>query len=185
MKESVVKNNQTEVAELANEITFQNYRWNRVDMHKLFQNMSSIDYSIVWILSRHMEGKEENKKLYLKEISEQLKLPIPKVSKLVQSLQDKGLVYWRHDGKGEEGTYIQITEAGGLAGTVHKSAFRVGNAFYDFFGFRFIVFHRSINQSCFVCFLIQFLHIFGWCIRHLDHFSEIVSRVNADVRGVS
>ena len=112
MKESVVKNNQTEVAELANEITFQNYRWNRVDMHKLFQNMSSIDYSIVWILSRHMEGKEENKKLYLKEISEQLKLPIPKVSKLVQSLQDKGLVYWRHDGKGEEGTYIQITEAG-------------------------------------------------------------------------
>lgn len=112
MKESVVKNNQTEVAELANEITFQNYRWNRVDMHKLFQNMSSIDYSIVWILSRHMEGKEENKKLYLKEISEQLKMPIPKVSKLVQSLQDKGLVYWRHDGKGEEGTYIQITEAG-------------------------------------------------------------------------
>ena len=112
MEKSVVKNNQTEVAELANEITFQNYRWNRVDMHKLFQNMSSIDYSIVWILSRHMEGKEENKKLYLKEISEQLKLPIPKVSKLVQSLQDKGLVYWRHDGKGEEGTYIQITEAG-------------------------------------------------------------------------
>ena len=109
--------NQTEivendVAQLANEIVFHTYRWNRVDVHKLFQNMSTLDYAAMWILSRHTEGAEENKKIYLKEMSEKLMLPMPKVSRLVQALQDKGLVYWRHDGKGEEGTYIQVTENG-------------------------------------------------------------------------
>lgn len=101
-----------EVAELANEITIQSYRWNRVDLHRLFQNMSTVDYAAMWILSRHIEGEEENKKIYLKEISEKLMLPMPKVSRLVQALQEKGLVTWRHDGKGEEGTYIQVTEHG-------------------------------------------------------------------------
>lgn len=106
--------NKTEqdVTQLANEMIIQTYRWNRVDLHKLFENMSSLDYAAMWVLSRHMEGAEENKKIYLKEISERLMLPMPKVSRLVQTLQDKGLVYWRHDGKGEEGTYIQITENG-------------------------------------------------------------------------
>lgn len=105
-------NEQAEVAALANEITLQSYRWNQVDLHKLFHNMSSSDYAAMWIISRHMEGAEENKKIYLKDISAQMKLPMSRVSKMVQRLQERGLVYWKHDGKGEDGTYIQITEHG-------------------------------------------------------------------------
>ena len=105
-------NEQEEVAALANEITLQYYRWNQVGLHKLYHNMSSMDYAAMWIISRHIEGAEENKKIYLKDISAQLNLPMSRVSKMVQRLQEKGLVYWKHDGKGEDGTYIQITEHG-------------------------------------------------------------------------
>ena len=35
-----------------------------------------------------------------------------KVSKIVKELQDRGLVKWKHDGAGENGTYIVITENG-------------------------------------------------------------------------
>lgn len=100
-----------DTAFLANEMTLRSYRWSRVNMRKLFQNMSIADYTAIWTLSKHIE-EEEHPKIYLKDISEKLKLPMPRVSAMARGLQEKGLVHWKHDGKGEKGTYIQITENG-------------------------------------------------------------------------
>lgn len=100
-----------DTAFLANEMTLRSYRWSRVNMRKLFQNMSIADYTAIWTLSKHIE-EEEHPKIYLKDISEKLKLPMPRVSAMARGLQEKGLVHWQHDGKGEKGTYIQITENG-------------------------------------------------------------------------
>ncbi len=100
-----------DTAFLANEMTLRSYRWSRVNMRKLFQNMSIADYTAIWTLSKHIE-EEEHPKIYLKDISEKLKLAMPRVSAMARGLQEKGLVHWKHDGKGEKGTYIQITENG-------------------------------------------------------------------------
>lgn len=112
MEELKTEQNQTDMATLANEMTLRLHNWNQVKFQKLFQNMSSLDYTAMWILSRNMEGKEESRKIYLKNISEKMNLPMPRVSAMARELQDRGLVYWKHDGKGENGTYIQITEHG-------------------------------------------------------------------------
>ena len=100
-----------DTAFLTNEMTLRSYRWSRVNMRKLFQNMSIADYTAIWTLSKHIE-EEEHPKIYLKDISEKLKLAMPRVSAMARGLQEKGLVHWKHDGKGEKGTYIQITENG-------------------------------------------------------------------------
>ena len=36
---------------------------------------------------------------------------MPQVSKIAKNLQSKGLVLWTHDGLGQEGTYLQLTES--------------------------------------------------------------------------
>ena len=51
-------------------------------------------------------------RVYLKEIAEEMDLPIPKTSEIVKALQAKGMVNWTFDGKGEDGTYVTITEKG-------------------------------------------------------------------------
>ena len=51
-------------------------------------------------------------KIYLKEICAELNLPMTRVSKMVQNLQNKGYVYWQHDEDGSEGTYIYLSENG-------------------------------------------------------------------------
>lgn len=112
MEEVKTEQNQSDMVALANEMTLRSFRWNQMNLQKIFQNMSSLDYTAMWILSRHIEEEEKSRKIYLKDISEKMELPMPRVSAMVRELQDRGLVYWKHDGKGENGTYIQITEHG-------------------------------------------------------------------------
>ena len=107
-----IKNKNTDMISLANEITLRSYSINRVNVQKLFGKLSVTDYAAMWILSRDMEDAEENKKIYLADISQKLKLPIEMVSKVVKALQERGLITWNHDGIGEDGTYIQVTEKG-------------------------------------------------------------------------
>ena len=59
-----------------------------------------------------MEQAEENQKIYLEDIAQGLNLPIGVVSKIVRTLKEKNFVTWKHDGIGEDGTYIQLTEKG-------------------------------------------------------------------------
>ena len=48
----------------------------------------------------------------MKDIAEELHLTIPKTSKMIGNLRDKGLVAWLHDGNGSEGIYITMTDSG-------------------------------------------------------------------------
>lgn len=77
-------------------------------LDKLFQKISTADYTVLWLLYQYAKniGSE---KIYLKDIAEQLSLPMDQVSKLAGKLQSKGFVHWTHDGSGEEGTYLQFT----------------------------------------------------------------------------
>ena len=101
-----------DMVSLVNEMIFQSYTAGRFNVRKLFTKMTAAEYTAVWVLSRDKEGDDESRKIYLSDISEKLKLPMPMVSKMVRGLRDKGLVTWRHDGRGEDGTYILITAKG-------------------------------------------------------------------------
>ena len=82
----------------------------RETMKKLFPKMSASDFMLMWLVAgkMHVSGTE---KVYLMDIAETLNLPIHQVSNIVKQLKSKGLVIWKHDGDGDRGTYIQLTES--------------------------------------------------------------------------
>lgn len=77
---------------------------------KLFHKMSATEYTSMWLLYHYAQDTGAEK-IYLKDIAQQMDLPMPKVSKLVKDLKSKGFVHWTHDGAGEDGTYIQFTDS--------------------------------------------------------------------------
>ena len=78
-------------------------------LRHLFQENASDEYALIWLLSKHTKDTG-SEKIYLKDIVRELNLPMPKVSAIARSLQNKGLVRWTHDGNGEEGPYILLTD---------------------------------------------------------------------------
>lgn len=71
----------------------------------IFSEMNLIDYSLIqkiWpILENDIDA--ECKPIHLKQIEAMSNLSMPQISKIVQHLQEKGLILWERD---EEGTYI-------------------------------------------------------------------------------
>lgn len=112
MMEIKAEEKQNDLAVLANSLASHSFKTGREYTKKLFQKMSTADYVAMWILSRSMENEVGDSKIYLEDIARTLKLSMGKVSKIVKELQERGLVKWKHDGAGEEGTYIVITENG-------------------------------------------------------------------------
>lgn len=97
---------------LSNEITYRKYLMEKIDLKKLFKNISIIDYNAMLAIIRINPQSEETEKLYLRDIADNLKISIARVSQMIEKLRDKGMIKWMHDGKGEKGTYIQITDRG-------------------------------------------------------------------------
>ncbi len=75
----------------------------------VFQDISVPDYLILSNLAQRMGIHEPEAKIYLRMISNEMELPITRVSRIVQNLQSKGYVYWEHD---SSGTYIYLSETG-------------------------------------------------------------------------
>lgn len=87
---------------------------------RLLQRISAVDHVAIWLTVKQDELSGEGKKIYLSDISEKLDLPLAKVSKIVKELQERGLVIWEHDGNGEDGTYVLMTEKGVQAAQERK-----------------------------------------------------------------
>lgn len=101
-----------DIIDIANEITVHSYRMGKTNTEKLFKNISPLDYEIISILAKKYASDGKNSKIYLADIAKQMNLSIIRVSRLVRSLSEKKFVIWQHDGAGDAGTYIQITEKG-------------------------------------------------------------------------
>lgn len=98
---------------LANEITYRKYLLEKVNVKKLFSGISVLDYNAMQAILRFNEKKKNvTDRIYLRELSEELKIPISRVSQMIGRLQENGMVRWKHEGKGEQGTYIEITDRG-------------------------------------------------------------------------
>ena len=92
----------------------------KINIQKLFHKVSVIDYAVMWFLANKAEQADANQKFYLKDLSESAGVPMHIITEMVRKLQEKGLVEWKHDGIGENGTYIRITELGIQAVTEQK-----------------------------------------------------------------
>ena len=78
-------------------------------IERIFTILPFQDFIPIWLLyERSLHTSQD--KFYLREISEILNMPMRRVSALARSMQDRGLVDWKHDGSGEDGTYLQIHE---------------------------------------------------------------------------
>ncbi len=93
-------------------------RKEKLDLNKIFGKMSTTDFVFMWMFTQHVQNTGEDR-LYLSEIAKRLKLPMRKVTQIVKALKAKGLVQWKFDGTGEEGTYILFTE-GSAADTLEQ-----------------------------------------------------------------
>lgn len=83
----------------------------RLDLSsKLFQTMDSADFMLMLILARHSQA--DQKKIYMKDLAEETKLPLRRVSDIARTLASQEWVSWKFDGNGDEGTYLEITESG-------------------------------------------------------------------------
>ncbi|MGM9549326.1 MAG: MarR family transcriptional regulator [Faecousia sp.] len=106
-------NNHSEVAKLAYELTYHRYLLNKDMAHDLFTELTVSDYialhSIAGIASDQPAAPERT---YLKDLADQLEMPIHSASSMVRKLKERGLVLWSHTGDGSDGTYVIITDSG-------------------------------------------------------------------------
>lgn len=101
-----------DLMELANRMIHLRYSMDSNHMEKVFRDISISDYLVLHTLSRKMGIHQPEARVYLSEISKELDIPINRVSRMVQNLQNKGYVYWEHDA---QGTYIYMSETGDAA----------------------------------------------------------------------
>lgn len=101
-----------DIVSIANDVTLHSYNISKLGVQQLFHKMTVPDYVALRMLLKTVNDANGENKIYLEEIADMLKLPMGQVSRLVRTLQERGLVKWKHDGNGEDGTYVQITDKG-------------------------------------------------------------------------
>lgn len=101
-----------QLAELGNQWMKMQFITREQHFARLFTEMPIFYYMTMVSLQNRLGMGKEKERLYLRQICEEMDLPITRVSKMVQGMQDKGYVYWNHDDSGRPGTYITISETG-------------------------------------------------------------------------
>ena len=111
-------NQNTDLGLLSDEMTFRRYFTGAMNTKKIFSRMSTGNYVAIEIVEKLIQKEygdvqaDSDKRIYLKDLAVQFKLPMYKVSEIVRDMSERGMVTWTHDGTGEEGTYIVLTESG-------------------------------------------------------------------------
>lgn len=113
MEENRTENvQQEELMDLGNRLMHLRYSMDSDHLGLVFSEITLPDYMILLRFARRMGIYKLETKIYLKEICAEMNLPMTRVSRMVQNLQNKGYVYWQHDEDGSEGTYIYLSETG-------------------------------------------------------------------------
>ena len=99
--------------QLAYEITWQRYRMEKDKGDSLFTELSVTEYVALHRIVRIAPTSgTDPERTYLKDLAESLEMPIYAASEMARKLKERGLVQWMHDGIGDEGTYVKVTEPG-------------------------------------------------------------------------
>lgn len=82
--------NQHEVEKLAYAMTRQRYLLNRDIVHDLFTELSLSDYIALHSIAEAAGQGGSAEQTYLRDLAERLEMPIPKTSKMIRKLHDRG-----------------------------------------------------------------------------------------------
>ena len=77
-----------------------------------FGDLRMSEYLVLKEIASADENGLYEGKTYLMDLAASLDQSIRKTAKTVRKLRDRGLIFWEHDGDGEDGTYVLITEDG-------------------------------------------------------------------------
>lgn len=103
----------TDIVHLTNEFIYQRYLMNNNHIRQYFKELNIPEYIALNIISETSADEGSNSgKTYLKDLSDKMQVPMRKISKIISTLRDRGLVNWSFDGIGDEGTYVVVTELG-------------------------------------------------------------------------
>ena len=106
----------TEISKLAYELTYHTHLLNRDKTRSLFTELGIPEYILLHSISQvASESSGEPGRAYLKDLYQQLEMPMPRLSNMAGRLKEQGLVQWSHDGKGTDGTFLVITDSGLVA----------------------------------------------------------------------
>ena len=83
--------NQHEVEKLAYAMTRQRYLLNRDIVHDLFTELSLSDYIALHSIAEAAGQGGSAEQTYLRDLAERLEMPIPKTSKMIRKLHERGL----------------------------------------------------------------------------------------------
>lgn len=78
-------------------------------LKKVFKEIDIIDYNLLKRIYSSVSEEHVNEPIYLKVLAPQLSVQPNRVSRITQHLQERGYIYWEHDGAG---TYIRLSENG-------------------------------------------------------------------------
>ena len=114
----IEKNSRQEIAEsdigkLSHELTYHKYLLNNDKIRSFFQKLSIPEYLAMHIIKE----SEQTDDIYAGRtffifIADKMQRSVRQTSRMVKTLQERGLVAWSHDGDGSEGTYVTITDSG-------------------------------------------------------------------------
>lgn len=114
-----------DLTELSSELTYHRYMFNQGQTAGLFKDISVPEYIALHCISSSIaRNGEGGQRTYLKEIAGELHLSVAKTSRMIGALRDKGLISWRHDGNGRDGTYVTMTASGACLMETQEAALK-------------------------------------------------------------
>ena len=102
------------LSKLSQEMVYQRFLIGRREVRRFMDGLGTVEFIILSMAI----GQD---RIYMKDISKELEMPMNELSPVVERLKDKGLVVWTHDGYGEAGTYIMVTDIGRDVIEAHKN----------------------------------------------------------------
>ncbi|MGM9536826.1 MAG: MarR family transcriptional regulator [Candidatus Onthomonas sp.] len=116
-----------DIAALSNELTYRRYLMSNSPVRQYFKELNIPEYVALHIIADKKRAAPSGK-TYLKDLADQMQIPVRKASRIVGALRDRGFLNWAHDGDGYDGTYVTMTDSG-TAQMQHQEA-----VIKDFYG---------------------------------------------------
>lgn len=88
------------------------YRFRQVHLSKLTGNMSKGEYYSLEALQQYHTTHPDSKGMYVSSLAKRLRISPPAVSRMLKSLEEKGLVERTVDASNRRNTYIRLTDHG-------------------------------------------------------------------------
>lgn len=100
--------------DLFNELMFKKFAVDRSHLIHKMMGLSVSEYVVLFAIEEHLRLDNKDR-IYVKDIANHFNISLMETSKIVDELQEQGLVQRAYQGDGSAGTYVSLTEDGKVA----------------------------------------------------------------------